>query len=157
MLVKWGPMSLLLQSNQMTGRSRNSSKHHQDYCQTSNISCTISQYTIKQWIHANKVTTLATRTPAFWYTLRHPMITHTRSQVKSRQSQSYKFKKLPKFQILKFCKKLYMRHTFWNCLMRCINMKWIQQELKALQSGHGMRDGRTDGRTETNNFVVRRV
>ena len=43
-------------------------------------------------------------------------------------------------------------------------MKWIQPELKALQSGHGMRDGRTDGQTDgrtdtvkpidPNNFVV---
>ena len=45
-----------------------------------------------------------------------------------------------------------MRHTFWCCLIRCINTKWIQPELKALQSGHGMRgrwtDGRTDGRTD---------
>ena len=48
-----------------------------------------------------------------------------------------------------FCKKLCTRHTFWSCFIRCINMKWIQPELKKLQSGHGMRDGRgTDGRTD---------
>ena len=52
-----------------------------------------------------------------------------RSQVKKRQSQSYKFKKLPKIEIFKFCKKLYMQHTFWSCLIRCINMKWILPEL----------------------------
>ena len=38
----------------------------------------------------------------------------------------------------------------------CIHMKWIQSELKAQQSGHGMRDGRmdgqTDGRTEWNQY-----
>ena len=40
-------------------------------------------------------------------------------------------------------------------------MKWIQPELKKLQSGHGMRDGRTDRWTDgvkpiypPNNFVV---
>ena len=51
--------------------------------------------------------------------------------------------------MLKFCNKCYMWHTFWRCLIRCVNMKWIQPELKALQSGHGMRDGRvTDGLTD---------
>ena len=39
------------------------------------------------------------------------------------------FEKLPKIQILKYCKKLYMWHIFWSCLIRCINMKWIQPEL----------------------------
>ena len=60
-----------------------------------------------------------------------------------------------------------MRHTFWSCPIICINMKWIYPELSALQSGHGMRDGRTDGQTDgqtdgrsetnipPNNFVVR--
>ena len=50
------------------------------------------------------------------------------------------FEKLPKIQILKFCKKLYTRHTFWSCLVRCINMKWIQPEPGC----------RMDGRSETN-------
>ena len=40
-------------------------------------------------------------------------------------------------------------------------MKWIQPELYPLQSGHGMWDGRTDRRTETNippnNFVVHMI
>ena len=54
-------------------------------------------------------------------------------------------KQLPKIQILKYCKKLYMQHTFWSCLIRCINMK---PQLKAQQSGPGMQDGRTDGETE---------
>ena len=55
------------------------------------------------------------------------LVTHIRSQVKTRQSQSYK--RLPKVKILKFCKKLYMWHTFWSYLIRCINMKRIQPEL----------------------------
>ena len=38
-------------------------------------------------------------------------------------------KKLSKIQILKFCKKLYMQHTFGSCLIRCVNMIWIQPEL----------------------------
>ena len=68
-----------------------------------------------------------------------------------------------KLQILKNCQKYkfwnfarnFTPHTFWSCLIRCINMKWIQPKLYALQSWHGMRDGRTvtdgqtDGRSET--------
>ena len=38
-------------------------------------------------------------------------------------------KRLPTIKIFKFCKKLYTQHTFWSCLIRCINMKWIQPEL----------------------------
>ena len=99
-------------------------------------------------------TTRTTRTPAFWDTPRRPMITHTKDshQIPSQNNTKSKLqilKKLPKFQMLKFCKKLYMRHTFWSCFIRCINMKWIQPDLQKLQSGHGMRDGRgTDGRTD---------
>ena len=76
------------------------------------------------------------------------LVIHIRSQVKRRQSQSYKFKKLPKIQNLKFGNKLYKQHIFWSCLIRCINMKWIQPEPQALQSGHRMRDKWTDGQTD---------
>ena len=57
------------------------------------------------------------------------LVIHIRSQVKTTQSQSYNFKKLPKLQIVKFCKKLCTGHTIWSCLVRYINMKWIQPEL----------------------------
>ena len=40
------------------------------------------------------------------------------------QSQSYKFQKLAKN--LEFCNNPYTRHTFWSCLIRCANMKWIR-------------------------------
>ena len=76
------------------------------------------------------------------------LVIHIRSQVKTRQSQSYIFKKLPKIKILQFCKNLYTRHTFWGCLIRCMNMKGIQPEPWALQSWHGMQDGMRDGRTD---------
>ena len=49
---------------------------------------------------------------------------------------------------MKFLNKRCTRHTFWSCLIRCIDMKWIQLKLWAPQSGHGMRDGRTDRRTD---------
>ena len=60
-------------------------------------------------------------------------------------------------QILKFCKQLYARHTLWNCLIICINMKWIQPELWELQSGHGMQDGRMDGWTEWNQYTPQQL
>ena len=75
-----------------------------------------------------------TRTPAFWDT---PPLPHDyphwwfTSDPKSKEDKvkNTNFKKLPKIQILKFCKKLYTRHTFWSCMIRCINMNWIQPEL----------------------------
>ena len=73
------------------------------------------------------------------------MITHKSKQEKVKVTN---FKTLPKIQILKFCKKTYTRHTFWSCLIRCMNMKWIQPILWAPQSGPVMRDGQTDGRTD---------
>ena len=69
-------------------------------------------------------------------TIRTPasMITHIRDSYQIQKSKQDKFKitnfkKLPKIQNLKFCMKVYMQHTFWSCLIRCINMKWIQPEL----------------------------
>ena len=82
-----------------------------------------------------------------------PAITHTgdsqwfTSDPKSKQDKVKvtNLKKLPKIEIFKFCKKLYMRHTFWSQKLKflnfarnftcdtpsevAINMKWIQPEL----------------------------
>ena len=41
-------------------------------------------------------------------------------------------------------KKLYTRHTFWRCLISCINMKWILQVLLMIKSGHDSFHRRTD-------------
>ena len=89
------------------------------------------------------------------------LLIHTRSQVKTRQSHSYKFENSPNIQILEFCKKHCTRHTFWSCWIRCVNMKWIPLVLWKLQSGHDSvhrrTDRLTDGRRETStppfNFV----
>ena len=78
-------------------------------------------------------------------------LSHIGSQVKRRQSQSYKFKefaKISNFLILK-----QTRHTFWSCLIRCANMKWIWRVLLKIQSGHDSvhrwTDGQlTDGQTD---------
>ena len=117
-------------------------------------------YTAQQW------QTRTTKTPAFWDTLRRPMITHTRDshQIPSQNTTKSKLQILQICQKFKFCKKLYTWHNFWSCLIRCINMKWIQPNLLALQSGHPMQEGQTDRRTDgvkpicpPNNFVVRGV
>ena len=116
---------------------------------------------IKQRYHKYLVRT--TRMPAFWDTPRRPMITQTRD---SHQIPSQS-KTKSNLQILKNCQN---NSNFGNlqetlhktCLLKLldkiINMKWIQPELLALQSRHGMRDGRTDrqidgrtdGQSETN-------
>ena len=78
--------------------------------------------------------TRTTRTPMFWDTPRHPMITHTRDshQIPSQNKTKSKLQMLKNFQKFKsynFCIKLYTWHIFWSCLIRCVNMKWIQSEL----------------------------
>ena len=72
----------------------------------------------------------------------HPMITHTiGSQAhtidqfildpKSKQDKVkiINSKNLAKLEIFEFWQKFYMQHSFWNCLIRCVNTKWIQQVL----------------------------
>ena len=62
------------------------------------------------------------------------------------------FKNSLKFQIFEFWNGHYTRHTFWSCLIRCANMKWIRWVLLKIQSGHDSvhrpTDGRTDGQTD---------
>ena len=86
---------------------------------------------------------------------------HIRSQVKTRQSQSYKFKKIAKntnFEILQ--ETLHATH-----LLKLIDQmyKYEMDPIKTVGATERTRDaGRTDGQSETsipptNNFVVRRV
>ena len=90
--------------------------------------------------------------PVFWDTPGCPVITHTSdshqipSQNKTKSKLQIFKKQLPKIQILKFCQKLLMQHTFWNCLIRCTNMRWIQTELYVVEWtwDAGWTDGRTD-------------
>ena len=58
------------------------------------------------------------------------------------------FTNSPKFQIFEFWNGHYTRHTFWSCLIRCANMKWIRWVLLKIQSGHDSVHRRTDGRTD---------
>ena len=58
----------------------------------------------------------------------HPMITHIIDSywIKTRESQSFKFKEFAKiFQIFDLKKKFYTQHIFWICLIRYVNIKWI--------------------------------
>ena len=66
-----------------------------------------------------------------WGYPRRPMIIiiHFGSHVKTRQIQSYKFKEFAKYSNFLIKKMHYTRHTFWSCLIRCVNMKWIWRVL----------------------------
>ena len=77
------------------------------------------------------IETRTTRMPAFWDTPSHPMITHTSDshQIPSQNETKSKLQIFKNYQKYKFWNKLHMRHSSWSCLIRCINMKWIQPEL----------------------------
>ena len=112
--------------------------------------------------------TRTTRMPVCSDTPRHPwlpiLVIHIRSQVKTKQSQSYK----SLIQILKFCKKLYMQHTFWSCLIRYKYQMDPTRSVGATERTwdagwmdgrmYRWRDGQTDGAKPIyyppNNFVV---
>ena len=66
------------------------------------------------------VTTRTTRMPEFWDTPRCPMITHTSDshQFPCQNKTKSKLQILKNCQIFKFCKQLYMWHTFWSCFIR---------------------------------------
>ena len=98
--------------------------------------------------------TRMTRMPAFWGYPRLLMITYfiesywIPSQKKTKSKWQI-LKNSPKFYICEFWNKHYMRHTFWSCLIRCANMKWIRRVLLKIQSGHDSVHRRTDGQGET--------
>ena len=93
------------------------------------------------------------------------LLIHIRSQVKTRQSQSYKFEKFAENSNFEILQKTFTWHFFWSCLKRCVNMKWIQLILWKIQSGHASvhrrmdrwKDRQTDGQHETSippfNFI----
>ena len=74
------------------------------------------------------------------------LLSHLGSQVKRRQSQSYKFKEFAKilpFWVLK--QTLHVLYfTFWNCSIWCANMKWIPWVLLKIQSRHDSVHRQTD-------------
>ena len=88
-------------------------------------------------------------------THRRPMITHTmdsyqipcHNKTKSNVTNS---KNLPMIKNLECYNNRYTRHTFWSCLIRCANMKWIRLVLWKKQSGHHFvqMDGQMDRRMD---------
>ena len=111
----------------------------------------------KERIWSNRETTRTTRMPAFWgypppphdYPY-HWVILDPKS--KEDKVEVTNLKNSQKFQISEFWNRHYTRHTFFSCLIRCANMKWIWWVLLKIQSGHDFvhrrTDGQTDGRTE---------
>ena len=99
------------------------------------------------------IKTRTTRTPAFWgypppphdYPY-HWVILDPKS--KEDKVKVTNLKNSPKFQIFEFWNEHYTRHTFWSCLIRCANMKWIQWVLLNIQSGHDSVHQRTVGQTD---------
>ena len=72
----------------------------------------------------------------------------TTSQKKTKSKLQIK-KIRQNFKFLEFWNGHYTRHTFWSCLIRCANMKWIRWVLLKIQSGHDSVHRRTDGQGDT--------
>ena len=105
--------------------------------------------------------TRTTKTPAFWDTPRRPMITHTRDshqiQVKTRQSQSHKFKKIAKNSNIQI-----LQETLHTTRLLKLLDKMCKHEMDPTRtvgvtertwdagwtSTNGQTDGRMDGRTD---------
>ena len=109
--------------------------------------------------------TRTTRTPAFWDTPTAPwlpiLVVHIRSQVKTRQSQSYKFKKIAKnsnFEILP--ETLHVTHLL-KLLDKMHKYEMDPTRTVGATELHGIRDGRTDrwtdGRTEWNQYTPQQL
>ena len=115
----------------------------------------------QSWCDSEKMTTWkkllgltrTTRTPAFW---RYPsppndypyhwVILDPKS--KEDKVKVTNLKNLQKFQIFQCWNGHYTQDTFWSCLIRCANMKWIRWVLLKIQSGHNSVHRRTDGQTD---------
>ena len=114
----------------------------------------VSSVWIDHSIWTLQLVTRTTRTPAFWGYPPPPNDYWVILDPKSKEDKVKvtNLKNLPKFQIFEFWNEHYTRHTFWSCLIRCANMKWIRWVLLKIQSGHHSvhrrTDGRTDGRTD---------
>ena len=106
--------------------------------------------------------TRTTRTPVFWDTPAAPwlpiLVINIRSQVKTTQSQNYKFKKIAKianFKILQetwhathLLKLLYKMYKYEMDLIRTVEA--TERTRDAGRTRDRRTDGRTDGRSETN-------
>ena len=110
-----------------------------------------SPYCMNCKVTINFKKTRTIRTPAFWGypTPPHDYPYHWAildPKSKEDKVKVTNLKKSPKFQIFEFWNGHYTRHTFWSCLIRCANMKWIRWVFLKIQSGHDSVHRRTDGR-----------
>ena len=91
-----------------------------------------------------------TRTPTFW---EYPLLPHDYPYYIDSYQIPSQNKAKSKIRIRKIC----TWHTFWSCLIRCVNMKWIRLVLWKLQSRHDsvdrLMDRRTDERTDNVKLV----
>ena len=92
--------------------------------------------------------TRTTRTPAFWGYPPPPHDYPYHWVILDPKSKEDKVK-VTNLKIFEFWHRHYMRHTFWSCLIRCANMKWIRWVLLKIQSGHDPVHRRTDGQGDT--------
>ena len=107
----------------------------------------------KHATHNPKSKTRTTRMPAFWgypppphdYPY-HWVILDTKS--KDDKVKVKNLKNSPKLPFFSFWNKHYTQHTFWSCLIRCANLKWIQWVLLKIQRGHDSVHRRTDKQTD---------
>ena len=109
-------------------------------------------------IHAY-ISTRTTRMPAFWG---YPPLPHDYPyywvildpKSKKDKVKVTNLKNLPKFQTFEFWNKRYTLHTFWSCLIRCGNMKWMWGVLLKIQSWHDSVHRRTDIYSEIDCIIV---
>ena len=85
------------------------------------------------------------------------LLSHIGYQVKEDKVKVANLKHLPKIKCIKTWNKPSTQHTFWSCLMRCANMKWIRRVLLKIQSGNDYVHRRTDRRTDKVNRFVEAV
>ena len=89
--------------------------------------------------------------PYYWFILD--------SMSKADKVKVTNIKNLPKFQIVEFWKKQYMRHTFLNCLITCAKWNgsgkycWRYRADTILSTTDGQRDRWTDGWTSWNQYT----
>ena len=75
--------------------------------------------------------------PAFYWFILHPKSKQDKMKITN-------FKNFSKIQILEFLEQT-LWHTFCSCLIRCLNMKWIQKVLLKIQTQfHPQTEGQMD-------------
>ena len=115
---------------------------------TSNVNSTVG---IPHKIYSMQrilIHTRTTRTPAIW---RYPPPPHDYPYLWVILDPKWKEDKVKVtiFRIFEFWNGHYTLHTFWSCLIRCANMKWIRWVLLKIQSGHDSVHRGTDGQGDT--------